>query len=165
MKKVILLAMMAVVFASCKDDKKSPQQELISAQSQAEVTQNENLDWLLGYWKRTNDKVGHSTFESWKKTSASQYDGIGYTLAQGDTLSKEYMRLVQTDGLWNLAVRTSDHADIVEFKMTELKEGSFVCTNETHDFPTHIAYKIEDGTLKAVVSNQEMAIDFEFVKE
>jgi len=75
------------------------------------------------------------------------------------------MRLVQTDGQWNLTVRTSDHADTVEFKMTELEKGSFICTNETHDFSTHIAYKIEGGTFKAVVFNREMALDFEFVKE
>lgn len=163
MKKYILFSLTMFAMISCKDSKKQAQQEVNASQAQTTVEQTANLDWLLGNWKRTNDKEGRLTFEYWNKTSPSQYDGIGYTLAQGDTLSKEYMRLVQTDGHWNLVVKTSEDADTVEFKMTELKENSFVCVNESHDFPTHIAYKIESDTLKAIVSNKEMAIDFEFV--
>lgn len=153
------------VIVSCNGNKTTKQQEVSSLQTQTTSKQTANLDWLLGTWKRTNDKEDRSTFESWNKTSTVQYDGIGYTLAQGDTLSKEYMRLVQNDGQWNLVVKTAADADTVEFKMTELKENSFVCANEAHDFPTHIAYKLENDTLKALVSNKEMAIDFEFVKK
>lgn len=156
---------MTVALVSCKNNEKQEQQEGLAPQIQAEVKQTANLDWLLGNWKRTNDKEGNSTFEVWEKTQANQYDGIGYTLAQGDTLSKEYMRLIQTNGQWNLVVKTSDAADTVAFKMIELKENAFVCTNETHDFPTHIAYRLDNSKLKAVVSNEEMAIDFDFVKE
>lgn len=163
MKKIVVLVVLVLALGSCKDDKKNIVVDL--DQLQEEVAQTASIDWLLGNWKRTNDKEGRSTFEYWNKTSPSQYDGIGYTLAQGDTLSKEYMRFILADGHWNLVVKTSDDADTVEFKMTELEENSFVCVNESHDFPTHIAYKIESDTLKAVVSNKEMAIDFEFVKE
>ena len=165
MKKGIVLAIMAVVFASCKDGKEHPQQEPVASQAQTEVTQTANLDWLLGNWKRTNDEAGRSTFETWKKTSATQYDGIGYTLAQGDTLSKEYMKVEQVNGQWSLFVRTSDEADTVEFKVAELKENTLLCVNEAHDFPTHIAYHLDGDKLKAKVSNKDMVIDFHFVKE
>ena len=149
---------------SCK---KKEQQEAVlpQIQTETETKQIAPLDWLLGHWKRTNDKEGRATFEFWQKTNSFQYDGIGYTLEQGDTLSKEYMQFFQTDGQWNLVVKTLDDADSVEFKMTELKENAFVCVNETHDFPTHIAYQWNGNTLKAKISNQEIAIDFNFVKE
>ncbi len=163
MKKIVVLVVLALALGSCKEDKKNIVVDL--DQLQEEVVQTASIDWLLGNWKRTNDQEGRSTFESWNKTSASQYDGIGYTLAQGDTISKEYMRLILADEQWNLVVKTADDADTVTFAMTELQENSFVCVNETHDFPTHIAYKLEEGKLKAKVSNKEMEIDFEFIKE
>lgn len=165
MKKRILFVLMAVALIGCKENKTQPQHVSTEGQTPVEATQEKTFDWLLGNWKRTNDKVGRSTFESWEKISETQYEGIGYTLAQGDTLSKEHMKLQQIDGQWTLIVKTADDTEPVEFKMTELKEYSFVCVNEAHDFPTHIVYHLEGGKLHAKVSAKDMAIDFEFVKE
>ncbi|MGS4346120.1 DUF6265 family protein [Myroides odoratus] len=165
MKKSLTFALMAVALIACKEGGKQPLQGSAEEQTPVEITQGTTLDWLLGNWKRTNDKAGRSTFESWKKTSPTQYDGIGYTLAQEDTLSKEHMKLQHIDGQWNLVVKTADDAETVEFNMTELKENAFVCVNEAHDFPTHIAYQLNGDKLQAKVSNKDMAIDFEFVKE
>lgn len=164
MKKSIFFALMVVALIACKEEKAKPQHVSVEDQLSVPTTQGTTLDWLLGNWKRTNDQGGRSTFESWQKISDIQYDGIGYTLAQGDTLSKEYMKLQRVDGLWSLIVKTADDTEPVEFKMTELKEHSFVCANEKHDFPTHIAYQLEGDKLNAKVSNKDMVIDFEFVK-
>ncbi|WP_410878051.1 DUF6265 family protein [Myroides sp. DW712] len=165
MKKGLLFALMAVALIACKDNKKLLQQTSTEEQTRTEMVQGTTFDWLLGNWRRTNDKAGRSTFESWSKIKDNQYDGIGYTLVQDDTLSKEHMKLQQINGKWSLIVKTADDAELVEFKMTELKENSFVCVNETHDFPTHIAYQLNGDKLQAKVSNKDMAIDFEFVKE
>lgn len=123
------------------------------------------MDWLLGDWKRTNDQKGRVTFESWKKINKDQYEGIGYTLVQTDTVSKEYMKLQQIQGQWSLFVRTSDDAAIVQFDVANAQEQAFVCVNEAHDFPTHIAYQRVGDKLMAKVSNKEMEIDFVFVKK
>lgn len=162
MKKALILAAVAIVFCSCKDDKKATAIETV--QPQKEVVQTASMDWLLGDWERTNDQKGRATFESWKKINKDQYKGIGYTLVQTDTISKEYMKLEQIQGQWSLFVRTSDDAVTVQFDVVSLQEQAFVCVNEAHDFPTHIAYQREGETLKAKVSNKEMEIDFSFVK-
>lgn len=162
MKKALILAAVAIVFCSCKDGKKATAIETV--QPQKEVVQTASMDWLLGDWVRTNDQKGRATFESWKKINKDQYKGIGYTLVQTDTISKEYMKLEQIQGQWSLFVRTSDDAVTVQFDVVSLQEQAFVCVNEAHDFPTHIAYQREGKTLKAKVSNKEMEIDFSFVK-
>lgn len=162
MKKALVLAV-AVVFYSCKDNTKTTATAVI--QPQAAVVQTTSMDWLLGDWKRINDQKGRATFESWKKINNDQYEGIGYTLLQMDTISKEYMKLEQIQGQWSLVVRTSDDADSIQFDVENLQEQAFVCVNEAHDFPTHIAYQREGETLKAKVSNKEMEIDFTFVKK
>lgn len=66
-----------------------------------------------------------------------------------DTISKEYMKLEQLQGQWSLVVRTSDDADSIQFDVENLQEQAFVCVNEAHDFPTHIAYQREGETDQA----------------
>ncbi|WP_413511176.1 DUF6265 family protein [Myroides odoratus] len=165
MKKIIVLVTLAVTLTSCKNEKNDSQQQISPTETPTEVVQKAGVDWLLGDWKRTNDKEGNETFESWKKINETKYEGIGFTLAKGDTLSKEYMRLEHGNGQWSLFVKTADDKDETVFKVAELTKDSFVCVNEANDFPTHIAYKREGEKLKAKISNTEMQIDFEFVKK
>lgn len=46
----------------------------------------ENFDWILGEWKRTNEKIGHNTYEKWTKISATEYRSFGFTLSGLDTI-------------------------------------------------------------------------------
>jgi hypothetical protein len=100
----------------------------------------ENFDWLLGNWKRTNEEKGKETFENWKKINNSEYNGIGFTLKNKDTLSKEEMKIVEKNGEWNLIVKTREEKEPTKFKMSELKSDKFVCVNDTIDFPKRIEY-------------------------
>ena len=66
MKKIVILSITAIAIlflSSC-----------ISKNSEESKTQNneiskstENFDWLLGNWKRNNEKENRETFEIWKK--------------------------------------------------------------------------------------------------
>ena len=93
MKSIVKLSFViltAFTFAMCntkQNDQKSTTQP------------TENFDWLLGNWKRTNEEKGKETFENWKKTNDTEYNGIGFTLQNSDTLSQEQMKLIQ---LWHL---------------------------------------------------------------
>lgn len=165
MKKLLFLVAVAAALTACKKESNDKQQQKNLTETPTAAVNTETMDWLLGDWKRTNDKDGRETFESWRKVNQSKYEGIGFTLSKGDTLSKEHMRLEQVNGLWSLAVKTGDNQEETAFKVAELTKESFVCINETHDFPTHITYNIDGDKLRARVSNAEMTIDFDFVKK
>ncbi|BAO54828.1 DUF6265 family protein [Nonlabens marinus] len=122
-----------------------------------------SLDWILGDWKRVDDKVGQQTFENWQKSTDDSYQGFGYTLKAGDTVFKEYMRLYK-DSTWILEVSGVNDSS-VSFQMTDITPNSFTVENSQHDFPTKIKYWINDDSLKAYVSNVEMRLDFSFVKQ
>ena len=124
---------------------------------------NPNLDWLLGNWERMNDKEGKQTFERWKKNSNEEYIGLGFTLQERDTVFKENMRLRPINGGWNLEV-IGVNEQPTYFKFTNQTKNSFVCENPNNEFPKKIEYQFSDNKLKAKVSTDEMAIDFNFEK-
>ncbi|MFK7001916.1 DUF6265 family protein [Flavobacterium oreochromis] len=121
-----------------------------------------NFDWLLGNWKRTNEEKGKETFENWQKTNDTEYNGIGFTLQNNDTLSQEQMKLIQTKGKWNLLVKTPDEKDFIKFDMTELAENKFECENDTLDFPKLIKYWKNGDKMNAIVSGDSLKLSFEF---
>ncbi|AZA93795.1 hypothetical protein EG343_04475 [Chryseobacterium nakagawai] len=124
-----------------------------------------NFDWLTGKWKRSNEKAGKETFENWNKISPTEYAGIGFTLQKGDTINKETMKLVSSNGKWSLLVKTPKEKQFIEFKMTESKNNEFICINDSLNFPKRIQYSSEGNQLKAIISNDEMKVPFEFEKE
>jgi hypothetical protein len=122
----------------------------------------ENFDWLLGNWKRTNEEKGKETFENWKKANDNEYKGIGFTLQNRDTLSQEQMKLIQTNGKWNLLVKTPDEKDFIKFEMTEIADDKFECKNDTLDFPKLIKYWKNGDKMNAIVSGDSLKLSFEF---
>ena len=121
-----------------------------------------NFDWLLGNWKRTNEEKGKETFENWKKTNDTEYNGIGFTLQNSDTLSQEQMKLIQTNGKWNLLVKTPDEKDFIKFDMAELADDKFECKNDTLDFPKLIKYWKNGNKMNAIVTGDSLKLSFEF---
>ena len=41
------------------------------------------------------EEKGKETFENWKKINNSEYNGIGFTMKNNDTLSKEEMKILK----------------------------------------------------------------------
>lgn len=129
---------------------------------QKSTTQPENFDWLLGNWKHINEEEGKETFENWKKTNETEYKGIGFTLQNSDTLSQEEMKLIQTNGKWNLLVKTPHEKDFIKFEMTEIADDNFECKNDTLDFPKLIKYWKNGDKMNAIVSGDSLKLSFEF---
>ncbi len=152
---VLLLAAIAL---SCNESSKTPEK------TEPEATVSENADWLSGKWKRTNDEAGKETFENWDKISAAEYSGHGFTLQSGDTVSQEKMRIVETDGKWSLLVTMPPAITATKFDVTIVNDKEFVCVNDSNDFPKKIRYWLEGEKMKAVISNDEMNIAFDFEK-
>lgn len=141
MRQLILILLISI-FSSCK-------------------TQKEKLKptWLIGKWKRVNEKPNKETFEFWNK----DYTGKGFTLKDNDTVFKEVLSIVSINDSLTLKVEGVNKTATL-FKITQQTDTSFTAENLTHDFPTKIKYWKYNEKLKAKVSNNEFAIDFVFVK-
>lgn len=86
------------------------------------------------------------------------------TLAGTDTVSFERITITDNNGdLYYVVNAPGDTA--VSFKFTSLKENEFICENETHDFPKKIHYLKTGDRLKATISGDGQAMDFNFVKK
>jgi hypothetical protein len=159
MKRILILLISSLVLCC---NSKTEQNEGLKTKHEADII--EHLDWLVGNWKRTNDKDGNETFENWRKINSSEYSGIGFTMKKGDTVSQERMNLIQSKGKWSLFVKMPPYKDSTEFKITELKNDGFTYINEMNDFPKKIVYWLDGERMKAKISNSEMEILFDFEK-
>ena len=115
--------------------------------------------FLIGNWKRLNDKPGSQTFESWKPN----YEGLGYTLKDGKTTFSEQLKIVVLNDTLHLQV-TGVNEKPTLFKFKNQTDTSFIAVNPENEFPKTIKYILDKGKLKAEVSNDDFRIDFLFEK-
>ena len=157
LKSISIIALIiSFTFISCNTKSKSKTNSINE--------KSENLDWLLGKWKRNNEEQGKETFENWEKISNSEYSGIGFTMQNGDTVKQEKIKLIRQNGKWDLIVKVPQETKSITFKMTKLNKDSFTCENDSLDFPKIIKYWNDNGYLRALVSGNEVEIPFEFEK-
>ncbi|HLV45556.1 MAG TPA: DUF6265 family protein [Flavobacterium sp.] len=159
-KKILILLTSTLIF-SCNKNTKTNQTE--SAATNPDTTEiAENMDWLVGEWKRTNDQPEKEAFEIWAKINPDEYSGLGYTMQKEDTIFQEKMTLLKSEGKWHFVVKMPNETETTEFQITELNNKEFTCENDTNDFPKKIQYWKEDEKLIAKISNEDMEILFEF---
>ena len=152
---VIFILIIGQLFISCKSTENLA----------AENNNKETFDWLLGKWKRINDKEGQSTYEFWKKAGMNKYVGHGYTLHKQDTVWQENMQLKKENKSWSLNIYASNNSGIVKFKITEVSDQSFTCFNAQNEFPKTISYNRKGNQINAIISDEENSIPFNFIKE
>ena len=122
-----------------------------------------SVDWITGNWVRVNDDKNRSTFEHWNKVSEKEYNGLGYTLEQADTVFKENLRILQNDGHWYLEV-TGVNENPTTFKFLDQSDSSFVSENKENEFPNKIDYSRKHNKLTAIISDDSISISFIFNK-
>lgn len=115
--------------------------------------------FLIGNWKRLNDKPGNQTFELWKPN----FEGLGYTLKDGKTTFSEQLKIVVVNDTLHLQV-TGVNEKPTLFKFKNQTDTSFIAVNPENEFPKTIKYVLDKGKLKAEVSNDDFRIDFLFKK-
>jgi hypothetical protein len=119
----------------------------------------EKPTFLIGNWKRLNDKPNSQTYETWN----TNFTGMGYT-KQGEKITfQETMSIVTINDTLHLKVEGVNETPTL-FKFTSQTDTSFVCENKANEFPKKIKYYLEDNQLKAIVSNDDFRIDFVFEK-
>ena len=150
----------ALILFSCSSTSTEKESEILENE---EVQNTQNFDWLLGKWQRTNDsEAGLTTYENWQKISETEYQGFGFALQNGDTVSQENMRLVQEKDNWFVDVSLPGEPNAVRFTLTDYNDSSFTCENEANDFPKIIHYWIDGKTLHAKIANSDMEIAYIF---
>ncbi len=152
--KFIAIILTAFAFTMCNTKQ--------NENKETTTTKSENFDWLLGKWQRTNEEKGKTTFENWEKTNNSEYNGIGFTIQNNDTISQEKMKIVKSDESWKLLVKTLEEKEFVRFEMSEIQENKFECKNDTLDFPKLIKYWKKGDKINALVSGDSLKLSFEF---
>ena len=142
MKRIMLLLVIGLIL-SCSENKEK----------------DIKPTFLIGNWKRLNDKPGSQTFESWK----SNFEGLGYTLKDGKTTFSEQLKIVVVNDTLHLQV-TGVNEKPTLFKFKNQTDTSFVAVNPENEFPKTIKYILDKRKLKAEVSNNDFRIDFLFEK-
>ncbi len=161
--KSFLFFLIGVTLFSCNLKTKSdslPKKENTNLIANSE----KSFNWLIGKWKRTNEKPEKETFEIWKKTSESEYKGIGYTMQNSDTIWQEEMLLSNTDRKWELKIKNPEEEEPVIFEITDFTTNSFIFENHDIDFPNVISYSKNDNKIYATVTGGDTKLAFEFEK-
>jgi len=153
---------MLLVLVSCKTE---TEKEIIPD------VEDPKFSWLIGQWQRIDDEPGRKTFENWSLNDIGHYTGYGYTLQENDTVFEEQLAIKpenktskSADNSWILEVTGVNQSPTI-FKVEQWDMDSFTAVNLDNEFPTHIKYAISKDTLNALVSNEEMNIEFTFIKQ
>jgi len=142
MKKLLLLACF-ILMLSCTENNSKKQKPT----------------FLIGEWKRLDDKPGNQTYEMWNTNLV----GMGYTITNAKRSFQETMAIIAIKDTLYLEVSGINEQPTL-FKFTEQTDSSFVCENPQNEFPQKINYFLDNKQLKAIVSGDDFRIDFIFEK-
>ncbi len=128
MKKIMLILVIALTFASCGKSKV--------------VSKIVVADLLLGNWE--NKSADGDLLESWKKINDSIYDGESYFIKGKDTLHFEKIQMQQKGEtlLYIATVKGQNNDKPVTFVHNDTIEKQLVFENPKHDFPQKISYSL-----------------------
>lgn len=100
----------------------------------------EKLKPIVGTWlnKRTRGDI----YETWTRRNQTEFAGMSYTLANGDTTPLEKVRLYLQGSqivYAPVAAGQNDEKEVL-FKLKSIEGSRFVFENLQHDFPKRIVY-------------------------
>ena len=97
--------------------------------------------WLIGSWHSQSQDALY--YESWGQTNDSTLSGRSYSITNGDTVSSEFITLIQRKGQLTYipTVPGQNQGLPVEFELTHITNKEMIFENAGHDFPQVISYK------------------------
>ena len=106
----------------------------------------DDLNWLRGKWINNTGK--YSSLEVWEKNSDGSFSGYGLTLADGDTVFYEELRIISINDTvyYQAKIEDQNNGEPVLFRFIK-KDPDFVFLNREHDFPQVIKYTPRSDTL------------------
>lgn len=157
MNRSLFLLILLGFFLSCKNANPS------GAFNDQPSIANENFDWLIGNWERTNEEEGKETFENWVKVNQMEYHGFGFTMEHEDTIWQENMKLISRDTNWDFEVTQKGENQPTIFRLKNIEINRFDSENQDNPFPKIISYFRIRNKLHAIISGGGTEIPFDFV--
>lgn len=157
---ILIFAVLLII--GCKTD--TPKVSEKTSQIEEVKIDPASFDWLLGKWKRMNDKGNKVTFEEWVKESNTSYLGKGYVMENDKNVWQENIKLIQEEQKWRLEVQLSSESSPTVFNVTKFDKSSFVCKNPENEFPKSIKYFKDGQRLKAEIKGGDMMVLYEFMQ-
>jgi hypothetical protein len=113
---------------------------LLSASAHAEERRSrlDLIGWITGCWQKK--EAGRELEEQWMAPAGGTMIGMSRMVADGKTLSYEYMRIEEDGGRLVYTAVPSGQAQ-TSFESTRLTGRMVVFENPEHDFPQRITYK------------------------
>lgn len=129
--------------------------------SEVELEFNQ-LRWLTGRWEQVGREDSQTVTEQWELVSDSVYDGKGVQIQQSDTVSVEHLAIIIKDETIYYVADVPENPKPVFFELVEAGNNYFTAQNPDHDFPTKITYRLIDGVMRVVASNEEKTVEYRF---
>jgi hypothetical protein len=124
-------------------------------------TQQYNVDdlaWLGGCWG--GGSADRAYQEQWMKPSGKTMLGMSRTVAKGETVEYEFLRLHEEANGDILYTAKPSGQDEASFKLVKLTGNEVVFENPEHDFPQRIIYRLnEDNSLTARIEGKSKGKD------
>ena len=119
-----------------------------------------DLSLLRGKWERMNNDADQKTYEFWE-SGKNAFHGLGFTLVGEDTVFKEILAIVDQSGDLFYDVRGVNPEPTL-FKFSKQSLSTFVCVNDSNDFPKRIEYHLYKDSMTAIISDDDQRVSFEF---
>ncbi len=132
---LFLIIVIAAVMACTQSQNNSPVKKSGSSDKFA-LTR-----WLIGSWHSKSKDV--LNYESWDQANDSTLSGRSYSIRNGDTVSLEFITLIQRNGrmAYVPTVPGQNQGLPVEFELTFISDNKMIFENPDHDFPQTISYE------------------------
>ena len=106
-----------------------------------------SLSWLAGCWK--HEESGYRRDEQWMRPDGGTMIGMSRTVAAGETVEWEHIRIETRDGKLAYVANPAGQAEAA-FLQAELTDSSVVFEASEHDFPQRIIYqRMSPGSIHA----------------
>jgi hypothetical protein len=125
-----------------------------------------DLEFLLGVWVHPGgDQIA---CEAWQKVSDHTFEGRGFQVKDGDTVTTEVLRLVKMgEGVYFISM-VAHNLRPVSFRLVQLDGTVAVFENLEHDFPQRIVYSLEGDQLTGRIEGEKdgkmRRVEFPFVR-
>ena len=114
--------------------------------SLADETDTPRLDWLSGCWQSEDGRAR----EVWSGSESGYYFGYALTLADGNGVFFEHMRIDPGPAPVFNAYPAGQGPSA--FPALDMSDASITFANPEHDYPQKIRYFLEGDELKATIS-------------
>ena len=123
-RRAMILGLLLLLSASARADEQRSRLDLIG--------------WIAGCWNKT--EAGRELVEQWMAPRGGTMIGMSRMVADGRTLSYEYMRIEEDDGKLIFTAIPSGQSE-TSFESIKLTGRMITFENSEHDFPQRITYK------------------------